>query len=201
MSLSPAIPILICPGMHPPNWTAAFIQGLGPALQDCGPVHVFPAEHEPAISGLHILHFIRERLPLPAGPWSQSQPALIVISFSAGVVGAAQMAWLWQGLGGRLHRFFALDGWGVPLPPSWPLYRLSHDRCTDWSSAILGVGCDRFFADPPVSHAHLWQQPHQTTGWWLHQAIHGPAFKIPITAADFMVRCAGESPQATTLRS
>lgn len=97
---------------------------------------------------------------------SLDNPAdLIVIGFSAGVIGAIAAAWAWQFQGHRLKALIALDGWGVPLGGNFPIHRCSHDYFTHWSSALLGSGTDNFYAEPAVEHLELWGKPAQVTGW------------------------------------
>jgi hypothetical protein len=76
------------------------------------------------------------------------QEPLLLIGFSAGVVGAIAAANLWQGQGRRVAAVIAVDGWGVPQVGDFPLHRVSHDYFTHWSSAVLGAGADSFYADP-----------------------------------------------------
>jgi hypothetical protein len=114
------------------------------------------------VSPLHILHFLNQAV-------SVTQP-ILMISFSAGVVGAIAAAWAWQAQGGSIRAFAALDGWGVPLSGSFPIYRLSHDEFTHWSSQPLGIGQAPFYAEPEVGHLDLWRSPDQAWGWWLQDA-------------------------------
>jgi hypothetical protein len=92
---------------------------------------------------------------------------LTLIGFSAGVITAMVNASLWRLNGGSIAAFFALDGWGVPLVGDFPIYRLSHDYFTHWSSHLLGGGPVSFYADPPVAHLTLWSEPERVTGWAL----------------------------------
>lgn len=122
-------------------------------------------------------------------------PALVFVAFSAGVVGAIAAARLWQAQGGSVKALIALDGWGVPLYGKFPIHRLSHDYFTHWSSALLGSGCDNFYADPAVEHLDLWRSPQQTQGWQERSPIQltGKAglsdrktSLIPTTATQFL---------------
>ena len=88
-----------------------------------------------------------------------------VIAFSAGVVGAIAAAQYWHHRGIAISHFIAIDGWGVPLAAEFPIYRISHDHFTHWSSALLGAGQVNFYADPAVDHLDLWQTPDQTLGY------------------------------------
>jgi hypothetical protein len=185
--LTPALdletPLIICPGFHDPAWTDAFLQNINfPAAH---PIWLFPTEKYPACSGMHLLNFMQDC----AGCNAQRRlgdphtPPPILISFSAGVVGAMQAAWVWQQLGGQIAAILAIDGWGVPLVNEIPCYRLSHDRFTHWSSALLGPGRDSFYAMPDVTHAELWKNPQQVKGWRTDQ---GSETQTPITAAAFI---------------
>lgn len=90
---------------------------------------------------------------------------LTLIGFSAGVVNAIALAYYWQAQGVKIRALMALDGWGVPLIGNFPIYRLSHDYFTHWSSCLLGSGQENFYADPPVDHLSLWSSPDRVTGW------------------------------------
>lgn len=147
--------VVICPGIHPPEFTRSFLAALGRRPQQD---LVFPADRYPAYSAYHLWQFLRaEGLTRPA-------QEILLIGFSAGVVGAIGAATLWQGCRGTVKALIALDGWGVPLVGNFPIYRLSHDPFTHWSSSWLG-GQAGFYADPPVAHLELWRAPHQARGW------------------------------------
>jgi hypothetical protein len=90
---------------------------------------------------------------------------LTLIGFSAGVVNAIALAHYWEAKGVKIKALLALDGWGVPLIGNFPIYRLSHDYFTHWSSSLLGSGQENFYADPPVDHLSLWSSPDRVTGW------------------------------------
>jgi hypothetical protein len=91
--------------------------------------------------------------------------SLTLIGFSAGVVKAIFLAQYWQAKGVKIAALIAIDGWGVPLIGNFPIYRLSHDYFTHWSSCVLGTGRKNFYADPPVNHLSLWSSPGEVTGW------------------------------------
>ena len=91
--------------------------------------------------------------------------SLFFIAFSAGVVGGIGAALAWQLTGGKVRGFVAIDGWGMPLAGNFPIYRLSHDYFTHWSSAALGGGGAGFYADPPQEHLTLWRSPQNVRGW------------------------------------
>jgi hypothetical protein len=160
--LSNILRLLICPGIHDPQLTRQFLDDLTGGERwidrhlDC---LVFPAWDYPAYSALHILHFLDRETT------RDDDRAIAWIAFSAGVVGAIGAAWGWQALGGTVKGAIALDGWGVPLYGNFPIYRLSHDRFTHWSSALLGPGRASFYADPAVDHLQLWRSPATVAGY------------------------------------
>ncbi len=179
--------LVICPGIHDRKLTDCFLEGLSEVWGDAEPrqnpqvvshVKIFPAHKHPPFSALDILHFLC--LQDLAGE------SLVFVSFSAGVAGAIGAAWMWQQLGGQVGAFFALDGWGVPLGGTFPIHRISHDRFTHWSSAILGSGGDSFYADPAIAHLELWRNPQAATGWHVSQTA-GIETAAPTTAAEFLV--------------
>lgn len=201
--------IVICPGVHAPELTQGFLDGLN-LSRSVRPAAILPAERLPPYSGPHLLAFLIHHLSsspslsskvlrlskLAAFPdslrWLASacnphqvqqaiQTPLLFISFSAGVVGAIAAAQMWQGLGGQVRAFLALDGWGVPLSGSFPIHRLSHDAFTHWSSAWLGGGSESFYADPAVSHLDLWRTPQTARGWRIQNTG-----KTATTAAEFI---------------
>jgi hypothetical protein len=172
--------VIICPGIHPPELTQRFLTGLDriyPADL------VFPADCHPAFSALHIFEFLLEQLEGRPSEYQQylRRSPLLFIAFSAGVVGAIGAAHLWQCRGGEVKAFIALDGWGMPLGGQFPIYRLSHDHFTHWSSSLLGTGQENFYADPSVGHWDLWRSPHTTSGWRL-----SPQVQSPTTASEFL---------------
>jgi hypothetical protein len=145
--------LIICPGVHAADWTESCLRGL------------FPQGVPPCLvnQGLpYTAHGVLNQLA--QAQVTQDEP-LIWLSFSAGVVAASTAASYWHHQGGTVCALIALDGWGVPLAADFPCYRLSHDHFTHWSSGILGSGSQNFYADPPVPHEQLWQQPQQVQGW------------------------------------
>ncbi|TAN99318.1 MAG: hypothetical protein EYR95_10835 [Phormidium sp. SL48-SHIP] len=147
--------LCLCPGVHPSSLTERFCQVLG--LES---VLVLPTSTHPPYSPLHVLDYARQQ--------GLEQPCFL--AFSAGVVGAMGAAWSWQQQGGTVKALIALDGWGVPRLGTFPLHRLSHDQTTDEQSGWLGVGGDRFYADPPVAHLELWAYPERARGLWLPES-------------------------------
>ncbi len=112
-----------------------------------------------------------------------STPEIVVIAFSAGVVGAVgalTKGWLQQA-GLKVEALIALDGWLVPLVKSFPVYRLSHDRFTHQTSRPLGMGTTNFWADPQVPHRFLWSSPGAVKGW----QVTGKT-QVATTALDFL---------------
>jgi hypothetical protein len=174
--------VIICPGVHSPELTQAFLAGIGKTLE-LQKIRIFPAEHLPAYSPLHLLSFLG--VPQAAIPGSQlshciGEP-LLFIGFSAGVVGAMGAAQVFQSLGGQVKAFIAFDGWGVPLAGNFPIHRISHDRFTDWSSPLWGRNDSSFYADPGVAHLELWRSPQTAQGY----AVEGDK-RSPTTAAHFL---------------
>jgi hypothetical protein len=180
----PQLQIIICPGVHPPELTEAFVRTL-PAL--VAPPVIFPAA-QPVYSSGHILAFLLQHfgasslhtIPLHTIQRIRTLPVLW-IGFSAGVVGAVGAAHLWQKMGGQVVALIAFDGWGVPLLAPFPIHRLSHDAFTHWSSAVLGAGQTSFYAEPEVAHLELWRSPQQARGWAVQ-----PAGYVYTTAAQFV---------------
>ncbi|PSB13616.1 hypothetical protein C7B61_15095 [filamentous cyanobacterium CCP1] len=148
--------IVICPGIHPSGLTQQFLAGLGTLTH---PVFIFPTDRHPAYSGWHVAQFLQSHPAISEGD------GVLLIGFSAGVVGAIGAATLWQGWGGTVKALIAIDGWGVPLFGKMPIYRISHDAFTHWSSALLGAGHESFYAEPPVAHLELWRSPQKVCGW------------------------------------
>lgn len=171
--------VILCPGMHKSQLTEGFLAG----IQGCNPENVggvqqlliFPSQEYSAYSALHILNYLQRYI-------TSENTSLTLIGFSAGVVGAIGAAWGWQMLGGTVNALVAVDGWGVPLYGRFPIYRLSHDYFTHWSSRLLGMGEDSFYADPPVAHLQLWRDPATVSGWW--QVSDGNAQRT--TASEFL---------------
>ncbi len=180
--------LVICPGIHDRKLTDCFLAGLSEVWGNVEPwqntqtfqsVKIFPAHKHPPFSALDIFHFLCSQ--------ELAGESLVFVSFSAGVVGAIGAALLWQQIGGKVGAFIALDGWGVPLGGSFPIHRISHDRFTHWSSAILGGGGDSFYADRPVAHLDLWRSPQTAQGWQISHTADGTETAKSATAATFLV--------------
>jgi hypothetical protein len=181
--------VIICPGVHSPELTQAFLTGIGKTLE-LQKIRIFPAEQLPPYSPLHLLNFLGvpqldgvAQRTVATGSQLQHCPwePLLFIGFSAGVVGAMGAAQIFQSLGGQVKAFIAFDGWGVPLAGNFPIHRISHDRFTDWSSPLWGRNDSSFYADPGVAHLELWRSPQTAQGY----AIEGDK-RYPATAAQFL---------------
>ncbi|WP_202978804.1 hypothetical protein [Halomicronema hongdechloris] len=159
---------IICPGMHPPELTERFLACLTTDGELWGNiVQILCPDRYPPFSA----HALRQGLQACLGE-PASAPPIIMLAFSAGVVGATGLAWYWYRSGGQVLALFAVDGWGVPVVGPWDSYRLSHDAFTHHSSLLLGGGAVNFYADPAVAHQDLWQWPDQTWGWQVSTHSH-----------------------------
>jgi hypothetical protein len=178
--------IVICPGIHEPSLTENFISKcLFSASESLeaekhGKILIFPGHGLLALSSLHILHFLSHGLQ------DDPKSPIILISFSAGVLGAMGAACAWQILGGKIKAFIAIDGWGVPLWGDFPIHRLSHDYFTHWSSSLLGGGHRNFYAEPPVEHLSMWRWPELVKGWCIDESVDNPQSSVPLTAMEFL---------------
>lgn len=168
---------LIIPGIHGQKLTDSFVEVLTQKQINLQDILVLPTEKYPPFSAFHILYFL-----LHSNYSSNSLKELTIISFSAGVVGAIGTAWILSQLGGKIRAFIALDGWGVPLGGNFPIYRLSHDEFTHYTSALLGTGADSFYADPPVEHLDMWRSPDIVSGWRINSQG-----RSPIKMIDFIM--------------
>lgn len=157
--------IVLCPGFHPADLTQCFLEHLETMNLQSVRIVVFPSDRYLAYSVPDVLFFLREHLSQESHQWRKIP--LVLIGFSAGVVGAMGAASLWEIWGGKVLAVFALDGWGVPVLGHFPTHRISHDQFTHWSSALLGTGQDSFYADPEVEHLALWRSPHLVQGCWV----------------------------------
>lgn len=183
--------ILICPGMHETALTQSFIAGVQSSLKleaqkECGQWLVYPTDKYPAYSMVHMLNFLHQKFLNTGMIGSYSNIPLVLIAFSAGVVGAIGTAWAWQQMGGMVKALIAVDGWGVPLYGNFPIHRISHDSFTHWSSALLGAGEDNFYVDPAVDHLELWRSPQTAHGYWVSNQQPALQQPIPMSAAVFI---------------
>ena len=160
MNKKKSILYVICPGFHDHSLTDSFVQTINNHCPDLGNLLIFPTEQYPPYSGFYLVHYLKENC-------KQKLQNLMLIAFSAGVVAAITAARQWQGQGGTIKGLIAFDGWGVPLLDDFPIYRVSHDEFTHYSSAILGTGNLSFYADPAVDHLDLWRSPAQVRGWMI----------------------------------
>lgn len=177
-----SLPVIIGPGFHAARLTDQMVRSL-PAFTRPYVVSALPADP------LGAFYWLTETLGSPQEKRSNPLP-LIAIGFSAGVVGLAGALTLWQQQGGTVARFFALDGWGVPVI-GLPVCRLSHDFFTHWSTLPLGSGKVNFYADPPVDHLQLWGDLERVQGWQISDwplAEFSEKGKVPMTAAEFLRR-------------
>lgn len=178
--------IIICPGIHQAELTQGFIcECLEPVcdglkLQNQGKVLIYPGHSLLALSSLHIVQFLGDRLR------HELESPIIFLSFSAGVVGAIGAAYSWQLLGGKVKAFIAIDGWGVPLAGNFPIHRMSHDYFTHWSSSLLGIGHNNFYAEPPVDHLSMWRSPNTVKGWWVDPSVKVSSPPMRLTASEFL---------------
>ncbi|BDA67586.1 hypothetical protein CAL7716_017520 [Calothrix sp. PCC 7716] len=178
--------IIICPGINNPALTEKFVTCLYDKITDglVGNNYVnlltVPADGILPLSGLHIFEFLRHRLKSNLDP-------VTFIGFSAGVVGAIAAAHLWQLQSGKVEAFIAIDGWGVPLLGDFPIYRMSHDYFTHWSSLVLGSGQYNFYADPAVEHLQMWENPQAVQGWLVDSKID-PPYQQRLSAVEFLYK-------------
>lgn len=184
--------VLICPGMHETALTQSFIAGVRSSLKPGAKEEfeqwlVYPTDKYPAYSMIHMLHFLRHDLASTERFRSRLQAPLVVIAFSAGVVGAIGAALAWQQMGGVIKALIAVDGWGVPLYGDFPIHRISHDSFTHWSSALIGTGEDNFYADPAVDHLELWRSPQTAQGYWVSTRQPASQQPMPMSAAVFII--------------
>ncbi|MEM1309701.1 MAG: hypothetical protein AAGF98_09500 [Cyanobacteria bacterium P01_H01_bin.153] len=159
--------LIICPGVHDAVLSDRFLWSLNQLLQQAGESlvladQVLPTSKYWPFDGFAVWSFLQMR--------ADPQAPLLLIGFSAGVVGAIAAANLWQAQGRAVAAVIALDGWGVPQVGDFPLHRVSHDHFTHWSSALLGAAHDSFYAAPAITHLALWQFPERAQGVSLWQS-------------------------------
>lgn len=175
--MSNHLPLIVLPGVHDQQCTQELVAVLEPLLPD-QPIHVFPTGINPAYCSVSILGFLWDRITIRSTP-------ILVIAFSAGVAGAIPALNLWQLQGGNVAGLMAIDGWGVPAVGDFPIYRLSHDYFTHWSSALLGTGEINFYADPPVEHLAMWRSPDTCLGW---RVTSPESPRTSTTALEFIIK-------------
>ncbi|MGL5832324.1 MAG: hypothetical protein ACRC1Z_03725 [Waterburya sp.] len=171
------MPIIICPGIHDPHLTELFIQALQDKIpQDYLDYLVLPTSEYLPYSAIAVFQWLDQQ------GLSKTSP-LAFIAFSAGVVGGFGAAIAWQLKGGRVDRLIAIDGWGMPLVANFPIFRVSHDYFTHWSSGMLGSGSAGFYADPGVEHLELWRSPSTSCGW----RMISPGYKTHTVLTDYLL--------------
>ncbi len=182
------LPVIICPGFNRAEMTEGFVRSL-PSFTRPRIVPSVP------ISPFEIYQWMTDTLGNPA-----TQPPIVGIGFSAGVVGLAGALFLWQSSGGKVTRLFAIDGWGVPVL-GLRVVRISHDRFTHLTTLPLGAGEINFYADPSVDHLSLWGTPELAIGfcvpWW--QVAEGAGKRM--SAKAFLVRSLTQDHAAYNLES
>ena len=170
------MPVIVGPGFHDRALTDRFVRSLPPFVRP-HVVEAFPA------NPIAVFRWLTQTFGAPQSVSESAIPTTLVsIGFSAGVVGLAGALTLWQQQGGQVARFFAVDGWGVPIV-GLPAYRLSHDYFTHWSSLPLGSGQVNFYADPPVEHLKMWGSAERVQG--KQMSTLGEEF---MTASEFLRR-------------
>lgn len=176
--------VIICPGIHDVVLSDRFLTVLNRQLAEVGtpasvkPEQVLPTQRYAPFNGLSVWSFLQ-------GAANPQEP-LLLIGFSAGVVGAIAAAQLWQAQQRPVAALIAVDGWGVPQLGDFPLHRVSHDRLTHWSSAVLGAGQTSFYTDPSVAHLDLWRFPERAQGWRIPSSEHGSVAVTPTSAIAFI---------------
>jgi hypothetical protein len=178
---------ILCPGFHHPTLTTDFLNAIYPnwrSREELGRLFIYPIPDYLAYDAFKIIDFLQHSL----GDLSSIiEIPVTFIGFSAGVVGAMGAAWLWQQQGGHVQGLIALDGWGMPILGHFPVYRMSHNYFTHWSSALLGNGIESFWADPTVEHLELWRSPDTVKGWWLSSTPAGKYTALPTTAKQVFI--------------
>ena len=167
--------MIICPGIHSQKLTQSLITALPRQAKEN--LVIFPTQTYSAYSALDLLQFLGDNYGHP----SDSAP-LVLLAFSAGVVGAMTSAWLWQLQGGKVKGLIAVDGWGMPLGGDFPIYCLSHDSFTHYSWGLPSTNAESFYAQPRVAHLDLWRSPQTAMGWWVKQ----PGCKVRCDGREFL---------------
>ncbi|WP_009632304.1 hypothetical protein [Synechocystis sp. PCC 7509] len=176
--------IFLCPGFHLPQLTQCFLQEL--LLSAQAPSNLlantrsFSVQSYTVLSALHITHDLVKNYGQPP----QTAPILL-IGFSAGVIGALGAAWGWELRGGKVKAVIAIDGWGVPLVGNFPIHTLSHDYFTHKTSINLSCQEDSFYADPGIEHLQMWRSPSTVKGWVV--SPHRPLVRSYLSEAEFIL--------------
>ena len=155
--------IVICGGIHDFSLTEEFVNSFvqNIKLDFYHQVCVIPQPDIAPYDVKQIDRYLKEQHKGATTP-----DRLILIGFSAGVVGLLGLARKWQRQGGTIASFFAFDGWGVPLWENFPCYRLSHDLFTHQTSHWLGGNPECFYAEPDVSHLDFWGSNMSIEGYF-----------------------------------
>lgn len=177
------LPVAICAGFHDAALTTQFLSALPSYVE---PVVLTASPVSPVELHQNLIDAFGQRVKTNRETDKAVVP-LVAIGFSAGVVGLAGAIALWQQQGGKLARFIAIDGWGVPLI-GMPATRLSHDFFTHATSLPLGAGDKNFFAEPGVAHLKMWGEIEavrgiEAKGWQVEEGSG-----IPMSAAEFLRR-------------
>lgn len=149
--------VIICPGVHSFELTDSFLLNVAEATKSDIQWLVLPTDKHLPYDPIEVYRWLNQT--------ELGTNELLFITFSAGVVGGIGAAIAMESRGFKIKGFIAIDGWGVPLWGKFPIYRLSHDYFTHWSSAILGTARESFYCDPPVEHLELWRSPLTCPGW------------------------------------
>jgi len=173
------LPVAICAGFHDAALTTQFLGVLPSYVQ---PVILSASP----VSPVELHQQLLEKFGNPSDTTNPQVP-LVVIGFSAGVVGLAGAVALWQQQGGQLAHFIAIDGWGVPLI-GIPVTRLSHDFFTHVTSLPLGAGDKNFFAEPGVDHLNMWGEMDAVKGFEAVGWQTGEGTGVEMSAAAFLRR-------------
>ena len=150
------MPIIIIPGIHSPQLSDRFVENIQTKIKQN--YLILPTQQYQPYAPKSVYQWLKKQ------QLSKTEP-LALITFSAGAVGGFSAALAWQSQGGQVQSFIAIDGWGMPLIANFPLYRVSHDYFTHWTSGLLGGGQFGFYADPEVSHLAIWRSPDKCWGW------------------------------------
>ena len=186
---------VICGGIHSWEITENFVCYISKLIADTYKpnICIIPTVQIAPYDALNIYEFIHQKYGTPA----KSDFSLVVVAFSAGVVGSIGFARLWYRKGGTIKCLLAFDGWGVPLIANFPCYRISHDYFTHYTSHFLGGEPNAFYACPAISHLDLWRSPYLVQGYQQKedQIREKPllslliAFVIQTSLAEFIKYC------------
>ena len=174
-----SITYFICPGFHHQSLTDSFVKNINNYSIHLDNLLIFPTDQYAPYSGFYAGEYLKAKC-------KEKSQKLMIIAFSAGVVAAVTTAWQWQRQGGIIQGLIAFDGWGVPLWGDFPIYRISHDPFTHYTSAILGIGKLSFYASPGVKHLDLWRSPHLVNGWMVQKITPNKTLLSQISLSNFL---------------